>query len=40
MQTTAQAKASRLDVSQLPKGLYLMLVKGENFVATEKLVLN
>jgi spore coat protein H len=40
MQTTARAKATRLDISQLPKGLYLVLVKGEHFVATEKLVLN
>ncbi|RZK35372.1 MAG: T9SS type A sorting domain-containing protein, partial [Hymenobacter sp.] len=40
MQTTAITKVSRLDMSQIPKGLYLILVKGENFVATEKLVLN
>lgn len=40
LKTTAHTPASRLDISQLPKGLYLVLVKGENFVATEKLVRN
>ncbi|RZJ86172.1 MAG: T9SS type A sorting domain-containing protein, partial [Hymenobacter sp.] len=39
LQTTAQSKTTRLDISQLPKGLYVMLVKGKSFVATEKLVL-
>jgi hypothetical protein len=40
MQTTAVTKSSRLDISQLSKGLYMVFVRGENFVATEKLVLN
>ncbi|MFD1873668.1 CotH kinase family protein [Hymenobacter bucti] len=38
LKTTAHTSVSRLDISQLPKGLYLVLVKGENFVMTEKLV--
>jgi spore coat protein H len=40
LKTTARTPVSRLDISQLPKGLYLVLVKGENFVATEKLLRN
>ncbi|WP_233635884.1 CotH kinase family protein [Hymenobacter setariae] len=40
LQTTARTPVSRLDISRMPKGLYLVLVKGENFVATEKLVRN
>jgi hypothetical protein len=40
LQATARTPVSCLDISRLPKGLYLVLVKGENFVATEKLVRN
>jgi spore coat protein H len=40
LKSVAQTPMSRLDTSQLLKGMYVVLVKGAHFVATEKLVLN
>jgi spore coat protein H len=40
LKTTSRTSSSRLDISQLPQGLYVVLVKGENFIFTDKLLRN